>query len=128
MRRCPRAPSIAWLASLIACDMPNLPPAFLSWLGGQPVPLLIPEIEGRLQPLAGRYDTRLLPCLRDALTEDPGPLHRVIAGLRPRTPGLSELSRFGDPLEYLHNVNTPEDLARAERLLAPGPTETPDTR
>jgi GTP:adenosylcobinamide-phosphate guanylyltransferase len=31
----------------------------------------------------------------------------------------AELRRFGDPARLLFNVNTPEDLAEAERLLAP---------
>jgi GTP:adenosylcobinamide-phosphate guanylyltransferase len=31
-----------------------------------------------------------------------------------------ELLRFGDPGRLLANVNTPDDLARAERLLAAG--------
>jgi GTP:adenosylcobinamide-phosphate guanylyltransferase len=34
--------------------------------------------------------------------------------------GEHELRRFGDPERLLANVNTPDDLARAERLLAAG--------
>ncbi len=103
---------------VVACDMPLLPGPFLAWLASRPGPLVVPEAEGHLQPLAARYDTELLPALRAALrTGAPVPLRQTVAELDPDRVGPAELARFGDPGRFLLNINTGEDLARAEALL-----------
>jgi GTP:adenosylcobinamide-phosphate guanylyltransferase len=43
----------------------------------------------------------------------------VVAELDPVRIGEEELQRFGDPEKLLFNVNTPDDLRRAEEMLAP---------
>jgi hypothetical protein len=47
-------------------------------------------------------------------------LHELLASLEPRVVGEAELARFGDPERLCYNVNTPEDLAEAERWWAGG--------
>jgi molybdopterin-guanine dinucleotide biosynthesis protein A len=44
-------------------------------------------------------------------------LQETVSALSPRLIGDEELGRFGDPERLLFNVNTPEDLARAEAAL-----------
>ena len=63
--------------------------------------------EGRLQPLFGAYAPEALEVLRLAPADEP--LRRTAESLMPITVDL-------DP-HVVFNVNTPEDLAEAERLL-----------
>jgi len=63
---------------------------------------------GHLQPLCARYEPAARAALAAAL-----PNGRVLDAVRALRPALLEAS---DPA-LLANVNTPEDLARAEALL-----------
>lgn len=103
----------------IGCDMPFAGAPLLAWLGSAPEPLVVPSLEGNLQPLPGRYDGALLPDLQDALARGE-PLRRTLESLRPRLAGEADLARFGDPRRLCFNVNTRADAQRAERLLGWG--------
>lgn len=97
------------------CDMPFVTAEFLSYLSGRDDPLVVPYASGRLQPLIARYDLSLRGRLRQEL-QGPRALHHIIAELQPAIVDHDELRRFGDPARLLFNVNTPEDLARAEQI------------
>jgi molybdenum cofactor guanylyltransferase len=99
------------------CDMPFVTPELAGWLGSFTEPLVVPEAGGRLHPLLGRYSPELLPALERGLAAE-RPLSEVVAELRPRRIREGELRRFGDPDRLLFNVNSPEDLRRAEEMLA----------
>lgn len=100
----------------VGCDMPFLSGELLAWLAALPGRLVVPTAGGRLQPLLARYDPSLEPALARAL-ERGDPLHRALAGLDRRLVSEEEIARFGPPQRLLLNVNTPEDLAAAERML-----------
>jgi molybdopterin-guanine dinucleotide biosynthesis protein A len=102
---------------VVACDMPFVAPGLIELLADAPVPLVIPALEGRPQPLLGRYEPSLLPALEEALEREE-PLTRTVEALGPRLLSEEELARFGDPRRLLFNVNDPDDLRRAEALLA----------
>lgn len=102
---------------VVGCDMPLITSAAVSWLAELAGPLAIPRVGGRLHPLLGRYDPELAPALEDALRRQ-APLQDAVLELGPRMLEEAELRRFGDPARLLFNVNTPEDLAEAERLLS----------
>lgn len=101
---------------VVGCDLPFAPARLLAWLAGLPGRLVVPSTEGRLHPLLARYDPSLEPALAVAL-ERGEPLQRVVGELDPRVVGADEIARFGPPERLLFNVNTPDDLARAERML-----------
>jgi molybdopterin-guanine dinucleotide biosynthesis protein A len=69
------------------------------------------------QPLLGRYSARLAPGLAEAVASGRS-VQATVAALGARLIGDDELARFGDPARLLMNVNTPDDLARAERELS----------
>jgi molybdopterin-guanine dinucleotide biosynthesis protein A len=100
-----------------ACDLPFLSPALVAYVAATDAPLVVPHAGGRLHPLFARYTNALLPALREALERE-APLRETLAAFDPRVLGEDELSAFGDPALLLFNVNTPEDLERAEALLA----------
>lgn len=100
---------------VVACDMPFVTAALLAWLSDLDG-LVVPEVEGHLQPLLGRYEPAHLGVLESAL--DGGrSMREAIADLRPRIVTERELGRFGDPRRLCFNVNGPDDLQVAEQLL-----------
>ena len=108
-------------AIVVAADMPFVTGELLAWMEGLEGPLAVPSHGGRLHPLLGRYDASVLEGLRGALKAETA-LQRAVSELGPRLIEGNELERFGDPARLLFNVNTPEDLAEAARLLRSGAT------
>ena len=102
---------------MLACDLPLLPVDYLAWLAGHEGGTVIPCPGGDPQPLAARYSPQDLAVLEAAL-EAEAPARQAVAGLDATFVGDDELTRFGDPGRIFTNVNTPDDLARAEAVLA----------
>lgn len=102
-----------------ACDLPFLTAELVGHIARIDAPLVIPRAGGRLHPLFARYTAALLPALREAL-EPEAPLHETLVALRPSIVDEQDLRAFGDPARLLFNVNTPEDLERAEKMLSGG--------
>ena len=100
----------------IACDMPLVPARFLRWLAEIEAPLAVCEVGGRLEPLLGRYAPEASAALAAALA-DGAAMREAVAALDPHVVSEREIARFGDPARIVFNVNSPEDLAAAERLL-----------
>jgi molybdenum cofactor guanylyltransferase len=102
---------------VVGCDLPFVTAELLGWLGGLPEPFAVPELNGRLHPLLARYSPGLLAPLERAL-EGRRHLQEAVSELGPRLIHEEELGRFGEPGRLLFNLNTPEDLARAQAILA----------
>jgi len=100
----------------LGCDMPFVSAELLSWLATLPGRLVVATAGGRLQPLLACYDPALEPALALALARGDS-LHRTLAGLHRRLVSEEEIAHFGPPRRLLFNVNTPDDLATAERML-----------
>jgi molybdenum cofactor guanylyltransferase len=100
----------------IACDMPLVPAKFLRWLAEIDAPVAVCEVGGRLEPLLGRYAPETSAALAAALA-DGAAMREAVAALDPHVVTEREIARFGDPARIVFNVNSPEDLAAAERLL-----------
>ena len=104
----------------IACDMPLVPAQFLTWLAQLEEEVAVCEVGGRLEPLLGRYSPDACDALieaRDAET----PVREAVAKLDPFIVTEDRIARFGDPRRIVFNVNSPEDLSAAERLLGGRP-------
>ncbi|HET9163318.1 MAG TPA: NTP transferase domain-containing protein [Solirubrobacterales bacterium] len=110
----------------IGCDMPFVPPALLSWLASVPQPLAVPTLEGHPQPFPARYSRGLLPALEQGLANLQS-MRRTIESLGPLLLEEEELAAFGDPGRLCFNVNTLEDLRKAEELLGATRGEPPRT-
>lgn len=101
----------------IACDMPLVPATLLSWLAQLEEEIAVCEVGGRLEPLLGRYS----PSAAEVLAEAAGagaPMREAVAALDPFVVPEDRIARFGEPRRIVFNVNSPQDLAEAERLLA----------
>lgn len=101
----------------IACDMPMVPARLLSWLAQLEEPVAVCEHNGRLEPLLGRYSPEVSAQLEAALEAD-RPMREAVAALDPFVIESERVARFGDPDQIFFNINSPEDLAAAEEMLA----------
>ncbi len=125
----PRHPLTGVLAALgasagrgvvsIACDMPFVPAKLLAWLAQLEEPVAVCEVGGRLEPMLGRYSPSVAEALGAALAAG-APMRDAVAELDPLVISEHSVARFGDPERIFFNVNSPEDLERAEELLAGG--------
>jgi molybdenum cofactor guanylyltransferase len=102
---------------VVACDLPFVAAGLIRLLAEAPERLVVPTLDGRMQPLLARYEPCLLPELEAALEREE-PLTRTVESLGPRLLEEDELAQFGDPHRLLFNVNDPDDLREAETLLA----------
>ena len=102
---------------VVACDLPFVSAGLIRLLAEAPERLVAPVLDGRPQPLLARYEPSLLPELEAALEREES-LARTVESLDPRFLGEDELAQFGDPHRLLFNVNDPDDLRKAEALLA----------
>ncbi|HXE84022.1 MAG TPA: molybdenum cofactor guanylyltransferase [Gemmatimonadales bacterium] len=106
----------------VAWDMPFVPEALLRVLCDRMATgsydAVLPESSGRrgLEPLCAVYGPACAPAIARRL--DQGDLMAISfhADVRVGIVPLAEVRRFGDPDELFFNVNTPDDLARAEAL------------
>jgi molybdenum cofactor guanylyltransferase len=118
----PLAGMIAALAAapgavvVVGCDMPFLTAPLLRLVASLPPPA-VASVGGRLEPLLGVYDGSAAETFHRAL-EGEDPLRQVVAQLEPTEIGEARLERFGAPERLIFSVNTPGDLALAERTLA----------
>jgi molybdopterin-guanine dinucleotide biosynthesis protein A len=100
----------------IACDMPLVPAKLLTWLAEIEEEVAICKVDGRLQPLLGRYAPSVAERLADGLAQGAAMTDAVTA-LDPYVVTEEKIARFGDPQSIVFNVNEPEDVERAEGLL-----------
>lgn len=125
----PRHPLTGLLAALgasagrpvvaIACDMPLVPARLISWLAQLEEEVAVCEADGRLQPLLGRYSPSACDRLAEAL-ERGDSMTDAVKALDPFIVTADKIERFGDPARIFFNINSPEDLAIAEKMLQGG--------
>ena len=106
----------------VAWDMPFIPQQLLRMLvdrmAAGTFDAVLPESSGRrgLEPLCAVYGRACAPAIAKRL--ESGDLRAIAfhADVRVDIVPLAQVRGLGDPEELFFNVNTPEDLARAEAL------------
>jgi molybdenum cofactor guanylyltransferase len=104
----------------VGCDMPFLSPAALRLLrdtagSGDAV---VPEVRGHAEPLFARYRRSCAAPIADALARGAFKTSALLATLAVHWVSEGELRAVDPDLATLLNVNTPEELAAAERRVA----------
>ena len=100
----------------IACDMPLVPAPLIAWLAEIEEEVAVCQVDGRLEPLLGRYSPTIADRLAAGLAEGAA-VRDAVAALDPYVVGEERIGRFGDPKSIVFNVNAPGDVERAEGLL-----------
>jgi molybdopterin-guanine dinucleotide biosynthesis protein A len=108
-------------ALALGVDLPFLAPATLAALGAllADAPAVVPAPGGRPQPLAAWYAATALAPLAGALAAGARALVPAVLLLPPRLVPDPELAALPGGIDAYFNLNTPDDLANAERRLAP---------
>ncbi|MDQ6836739.1 MAG: molybdenum cofactor guanylyltransferase [Actinomycetota bacterium] len=97
-----------------AVDMPFISPGLLRALAVAPsgqAPAVVAACAGALTPTLGRYEPAALAMLEASAAEARAPLRAVV--VQTLAPARFEVADSGE----LFNVNTPQDLVEAERML-----------
>ncbi|HEU4403274.1 MAG TPA: molybdenum cofactor guanylyltransferase [Candidatus Polarisedimenticolia bacterium] len=104
---------------VVACDLPLLPAELLRLLAAeaQRYDAVVPRAGGELQVLAAAYTPACLPAIEAHLLSGRRSVHGFLERVRVRILEETDLSPFGGAGIFL-NVNSPEDLRRAEAILA----------
>ncbi|HEX6317007.1 MAG TPA: molybdenum cofactor guanylyltransferase [Gemmatimonadaceae bacterium] len=107
---------------IVAWDMPFVPTALLARLRGlgDGADVAVPESGSRrgIEPLCAFYAPSCLPAIEQSLASGDRRVVGFHQQVRVARLPASEVSAFGDPELLFMNVNTPDDLARAERHAA----------
>jgi molybdopterin-guanine dinucleotide biosynthesis protein A len=115
------------LCWVLSCDLPfvtrELGRLLLQELseterGGVPR-AVIPDLEGRAQPLCAAWDADAAVIAERCLEAGRRSVRELLDGMDARRLAEERVRRAGDPTRLLFNVNTPEDLERARRLADP---------
>ncbi len=109
---------------VVGCDMPFLNPALLAHLADRAEGrgAAVPQGPDGLHPLHAVYAKRALDPMEAALAQGAFKFTDAFPSLDVVEIGEDELRRFDPDLRSLFNVNRPEDLARAETMIAAGRT------
>lgn len=105
----------------VACDMPFLAPSLLVRLATPAdADVVIPESGGRrgIEPLCACYGLACRPAIEAAVARGDRRMIAFHGAVRVRRIPLADVRLHGDPTRLFMNVNTPEEAAAAERLLA----------
>ena len=111
---------------VLACDMPFVSRPLLEHMLqlAEAADLVVPRRGGEYEPLHAVYSKGCLPALEAALQQGE---HRMISffpSLNLHTVEQEEIDRLDPEGLSFFNVNTPEDLRKAERILAQKHSQT----
>lgn len=106
-------------AFVCACDMPFLNPALIRYLGtlAEGVDVVIPQHGGEYEPLHAVYTPACLEPLQRCATRG-GRNTGFLGEVRVRVVEVEEIRRFDPELRSFVNVNTPEEYARLQGMVA----------
>jgi len=101
------------IAFACSCDLPLLraevASALCAMLSGHDA--VVPEIDGKLQPLCAAYRRRVRAQIEAQIVSGERRLSQIVDRLNLYRPGAAEMRRYDPELRSLLNVNTAEDYA-----------------
>jgi molybdopterin-guanine dinucleotide biosynthesis protein A len=100
---------------IVACDMPFLNPALLSYMTGlaEGYDAVVPKIGGFCEPLHAVYSRDMLPMIESSIRQNSQRLHGMFEGIRVRYVTGEEIDRFDPQRRSFKNLNTPQEYKEA---------------
>jgi molybdopterin-guanine dinucleotide biosynthesis protein A len=107
---------------VVGCDMPFLNRELLVYMISQTgdAEVIVPRVGRFYEPLHALYAHSILPVLEERILAGQRRIRQACAGLRTRYILEDEIARYDPEHLSFFNVNTPEDLERAQGLLRGG--------
>jgi molybdenum cofactor guanylyltransferase len=104
---------------VVGCDMPFLNRDLLAYMISQTgdAEVVMPRVGRFYEPLHALYARSILPVLEQHILAGQRRIRQACAGLRTRYILEQEIARHDPEQLSFFNVNTPEDLARAQQVL-----------
>jgi molybdopterin-guanine dinucleotide biosynthesis protein A len=109
------------LALVVGCDMPFLNTRLLSFMFGfaDSFDAVAPRLSGKyVEPLHAVYSTSCLPKMKESLESGQRPVWPVLRNLNTRYVEKEEYLPLDPRMLSFFNINTREDLERANRIAA----------
>lgn len=105
-------------ALTVACDMPFLNPALLTFMAGMPrdYQALVPEWAGQRHPLHAIYARSCLPAIDSVLSEGLNAVDEILPRVQLRIVPEAEIAALDPRGLSLFNLNEPQDLDTARSL------------
>ena len=105
---------------VVACDMPFIKPALIRLLlkERKTYDVVIPEIDGEVEPLFALYSKNCIPVMFERLQKRSLKIREVVDKLRVKKIEASKIDRLDPQHLSFFNINTEEDLKEAESLSA----------
>ncbi len=109
---------------VVGCDYPLVTPASLTRVLDRAArtraDVVVPRLDGRPQPLLAAYRRTCLPALEARVRGRQLKMVELFSDLQVDWLPMRDFLHAGDVERSFHNVNTPEDLARAESFVRCG--------
>ncbi|MGI9950931.1 molybdenum cofactor guanylyltransferase [Moorellaceae bacterium AZ2] len=111
-----------WYNFVVACDMPFLEPRLIAFMLEQAegYDVVVPRLDGYLQPLHAVYSKGCLPAIEDCLGKGVTKIIAFYPAVRVRYIEAEILRRYGEPERIFFNINTPADLELARNRAREG--------
>ena len=103
---------------VVACDMPFTKPTLIKLLleKSETYDVVIPEIDGEVEPLFALYSKNCIPVMFEHLQKQNLKMREILGKLQVKRIGAEEIDRLDPEHLSFFNINTEEDLKRAESL------------
>jgi len=103
---------------VVACDMPFIQPDLIRLLleKSRTHDVVIPEVDGEMEPLFALYSKGCIPIMWEHLQKQNYKIREVLSKLQVKKIGEEEIDRVDPEHLSFFNINTEEDLRRAESL------------
>jgi molybdopterin-guanine dinucleotide biosynthesis protein A len=100
---------------VVACDMPYLNPALISYMAGlaEGNDIVIPSVNGLLEPLHAVYHKRLIPLIEEQIKHDRRRIRDLFGQVQMRYVTEQEIDRVDPGRKSFKNLNTPKDYEEA---------------
>jgi molybdopterin-guanine dinucleotide biosynthesis protein A len=98
-----------------ACDMPFLNPDLIAYMAGLAPghDIVVPVINGRVEPLHAIYSKKLVPMIKKRLQEDDRQVQGIFGEARVRYVTETEIVRYDPGRRSFKNLNTLEEFKEA---------------
>lgn len=120
------SPTAEWVLC-VGCDMPFLEAALLLHLYAlrEGADIVVPRVTEGYEPLCAFYRTSCLPPLEELMGRGNLRIFDLFGKVRTRVVGEAELRSRDVELQSFINVNSPDDLERARRMIEDSPGHPP---